>query len=295
MIKNVIIKMILGIIFTFLGVFFSNLYFSSHPLFGFPYIGQILISLLVGTIGAFLLPLLFSLIARWLRHTIFTAVSETFSQLPKRLPQREKEDKESYGEQVVLDTSAIIDGRAIDVIRLGFLPCRILVPRFILHELQHVADSTDVLKRNRGRRGLDMLDEIMKNPLASIRIIDRDYSNIKAIDAKLVRLARDIKAKIVTTDYNLNKVARVSGVQVLNVNELGNALKTIVLPGEQLKIKVIQEGKELNQGVGYLPDGTMVVVEEGGSLIGQTIEATVSRIFQTAAGKMIFVQIQQQK
>lgn len=188
----------------------------------------------------------------------------------------------------VIDTSSIIDGRIADICETGFLEGPILIPQFVLRELQHIADQTDPLRRTRGRRGLDVLDRLQKTSKAPVRIIDEDYPEIKEVDQKLIELARRKGAKIITNDYNLNKVAKLHGIEVLNVNELAQALKPVVLPGESLKIQVIREGKEPEQGVGYLEDGTMVVVEDGKRLIGQEVEITVTSVLQTPSGRIIF-------
>lgn len=188
----------------------------------------------------------------------------------------------------LLDTSVIIDGRIADVCEAGFLDGVFLVPQFILQELQHIADSPDSLKRARGRRGLDILHRIQKMSHITVRITDEDFPKIKEVDAKLVALARGHDAKVITNDFNLNKVAELQGVTVLNINELANALKPVVLPGEALKVFVIKEGKEYNQGVAYLDDGTMVVVENGRKLIGKNAEVSVTSVLQTTAGRMIF-------
>jgi uncharacterized protein YacL len=190
----------------------------------------------------------------------------------------------------IIDTSAIIDGRLVEVMRTKFLSGSIVVPDFVLEELQHVADSSDALKRARGRRGLEIVEEMKKsaNGGFSVRSTDRDD---EPVDSRLVRLAREMGASIVTTDYNLNKVAQIQGVDVLNVNELANALKPAVLPGEPLSIKVIREGREYDQGVGYLDDGTMIVVEGGRRLMGQQVEVEVTSILQSPSGKMIFTRV----
>lgn len=188
----------------------------------------------------------------------------------------------------ILDTSVIIDGRIADITKSGFLEGDLIVPGFVLEELQHIADSSDVLKRNRGRRGLDILNRIQKEPYCNVRIIEDTYSDLSEVDTKLVRLAKDINGKVVTNDYNLNKVCELHGVQVLNINELANSVKPVVLPGEELKVHVIKDGKEQGQGVGYLDDGTMIVVDGGRRYIGQTVAVLVTSVLQTAAGRMIF-------
>ncbi|MFZ5634559.1 MAG: PIN/TRAM domain-containing protein [Bacillota bacterium] len=190
----------------------------------------------------------------------------------------------------VLDTSVIIDGRIADLCESGFIEGTLLVPAFVLEELRHIADSSDLLKRNRGRRGLDILNRMRKDPLIKIQI----YENVKGledqaeVDTKLVKLSQKLNAKIVTNDYNLNKVAELHGVKVLNINELANAVKPIVLPGEEMSVQVVKDGKEAGQGVGYLDDGTMIVVDGGRKFIGQTINVVVTSVLQTAAGRMIF-------
>jgi len=189
----------------------------------------------------------------------------------------------------LVDTSAIIDGRIVDLCRTRFLEGRLLVPRFVLRELQSIADSTDPLKRTRGRRGLEMLNELRTQAHVDVRIHEEEIQGIADTDAKLVKLAQFIGAKVLTTDYNLNKVAELQGVSVLNVNELAQALRSAVLPGETLEVKPIKEGKEHNQAVAYLEDGTMVVVENGRHLIGQTVRGLVTSVLQTAAGRMVFI------
>jgi uncharacterized protein YacL len=189
---------------------------------------------------------------------------------------------------ILLDTSVIIDGRIADVSRTGFLDGTLTIPRFVLNELQHIADSSDALRRNRGRRGLDMLNKLQKDSVVPIRITDMDVEDVREVDDKLVRLAKSLKAPVLTNDFNLNKVAEIQGVRVLNINELANALRAIVLPGENMHVKLVQEGKELGQGVAYLDDGTMVVVENGKKYIGNSIDVTVTRMLQTNQGRMIF-------
>ena len=189
----------------------------------------------------------------------------------------------------VIDTSVIVDGRLAEIITAGFLEGPFIVPRFVLRELQLIADSLDSLKRTRGRRGLEVLAQLQET--TALEIDERDYTDISAVDAKLVRLARERSGKLVTNDYNLNRVAHVEGVAVLNVNELANAVKPIVLPGEELHVAIIRDGKEQHQGVGYLDDGTMIVVEHGKRLIGESIDVTVTSVLQTVAGRMIFARV----
>jgi uncharacterized protein YacL len=192
---------------------------------------------------------------------------------------------------VILDTSVIIDGRVADVSQTGFITGTLIVPRFVLDELQHIADSADVLRRNRGRRGLDILNKLQKDSRAPIEIVETDFKDIREVDSKLVSMAQEMDCPILTNDYNLNRVAELQGVKILNINELANAIKAVVLPGEILRVQIIQDGKELGQGVGYLDDGTMIVVEEGRRHINSVVEITVTRVLQTVAGRMIFGQL----
>lgn len=194
-------------------------------------------------------------------------------------------------EKIILDTSVIVDGRITDILKTGFLEARIIIPRFVLKELQQIADSTDPIKRQRGRRGLEILNNIQKDDKLTAVVNDDDFPEVKEVDAKLVRLAKLLGAKILTVDFNLNRVASIQGVKVLNINELSNALKSLVFPGEQIQIRLIKEGKEFNQAIGYLDDGTMVVVEEGRKLIGQEVKVTVTSVLQTPAGRMVFTKL----
>jgi uncharacterized protein YacL len=188
----------------------------------------------------------------------------------------------------ILDTSVIIDGRIADIVETGFVDGALVIPQFVLHELQLVADSSDSMKRNRGRRGLDVLQRIQKMPQLTIQIVEEDFPNVREVDMKLIELAKVYACKIVTNDFNLNKVAQLHGVEVLNINELANALKPVVLPGEVMRVFILKEGKEYNQGVAYLDDGTMVVVDNARKMISKTIDIAVTSVLQTTAGKMIF-------
>jgi len=189
---------------------------------------------------------------------------------------------------ILLDTSVIIDGRVADIARTGFLPGTLLIPRFVLNELQYIADSPDGLRRQRGRRGMEVLGELQKLPNILVRISDINVEGVREVDDKLVVLAKQLKCPVLTNDYNLNRVAELQGVTILNINELANAVKSVVLPGELMRINIIQEGKEVGQGVGYLDDGTMVVIENGKDFIGEYMEVHVTKVLQTAAGRMIF-------
>ena len=188
----------------------------------------------------------------------------------------------------ILDTSVIIDGRIADIVKTGFLEGILLIPSFVLEELRHIADSSDLLKRNRGRRGLDILNQISKETAITVHIHEQDFEDINEVDSKLVRLGQVLNSPLLTNDYNLNKVAELQGVKVLNINELANALKPIVLPGEEMLVQVMKEGKEPGQGVAYLDDGTMIVVDSGRRYMGQTVSVLVTSVLQTAAGRMIF-------
>jgi uncharacterized protein YacL len=194
------------------------------------------------------------------------------------------------GQHFLVDTSAIIDGRIADISEAGFIQGSLVLPRFVLDELRHIADSPDALRRNRGRRGLDILNRLQKESPVPIEITDNDYGDVQEVDSKLVKMASTLSWPIITNDFNLNRVAELEGVRVLNINQLANAVKSVVLPGEEMAIRVIQEGKEAGQGVGFLDDGTMVVVEGGKRHLNDEIEITVTRVLQTVAGRMIFAQ-----
>lgn len=205
---------------------------------------------------------------------------------------KDRDEKRSHAHQsaapVLVDTSAIIDGRIADISQTGFVSGTLLVPRFVLDELQHIADSPDTLRRNRGRRGLDMLSRLQKESIVPIEVRDIEPNGVGDVDGKLIKLAKQLSCPIITNDFNLNRVAALQGIKVLNINELANAVKSVVLPGEEMAIRIIQEGKEVGQGVGYLDDGTMVVVENGRRHLNSEIEIIVTRVLQTAAGRMIF-------
>ncbi len=197
-------------------------------------------------------------------------------------------EKSSKNTFKILDTSVIIDGRIVDIAETGFIDGAIVIPQFVLRELQLVADSSDSMKRNRGRRGLDILQRLQKMAELNVQIVEDDFPAVREVDMKLIELAKVYTCKIVTNDFNLNKVAQLHGVEVLNINELANALKPVVLPGEIMRVFILKEGKEYNQGVAYLDDGTMVVVDNARKLISKTIDITVTSVLQTTAGKMIF-------
>ncbi len=201
-------------------------------------------------------------------------------------------DSKGPGEEMILlDTSVIIDGRIADIANTHFLSSKLILPRFVLKELQLIADSSDPLKRNRGRRGLDVLNAIQSNPNIQVKIHELDFPEFNTVDAKLVKMGQVLQAKVFTNDYNLNKVAELQGVKVLNINDLANALKPVVMPGEEMEIKILKEGKEHEQGVAYLDDGTMVVVDNGKRRLGSTVKVTITSVLQTQAGRMIFAKL----
>ncbi|MCX5678364.1 MAG: PIN domain-containing protein [Candidatus Omnitrophica bacterium] len=193
---------------------------------------------------------------------------------------------------ILLDTSVIIDGRAADMLHTKFIEGRLVIPRFVLRELQQIADSQDALKRNRGRRGLDILNKLQKSTDFDVRIQEEDFPDVKEVDAKLVKLAKLLGAKVLTNDFNLNKVAELQGVTVLNINELANALRPVVLPGEVMEVRISKEGKEHNQGIAYLDDGTMIVIDNSKHLISQSVNVVVTSVLQTSAGRMIFAKLE---
>ncbi|WP_425061301.1 PIN/TRAM domain-containing protein [Sporomusa carbonis] len=243
-------------------------------------------------------PLLLSIILGYLGINVAIRKREElfnmFSTLPA-LPWLNRDSKERPKDKVsdacqakILDTSVIIDGRIADICKSGFVEGLLIIPVFVLEELQHIADSSDLLKRNRGRRGLDILNRMQKELALNVQIDNRDFEDIAEVDSKLIKLGQLLKAKIITNDYNLNKVAELQGVPVLNINELSNAVKPVVLPGEEMVVHVVKDGKEFGQGVAYLDDGTMIVVDGGKKHIGETVGVLVTSVLQTAAGRMIF-------
>jgi len=256
------------------------------------------ISLLPSPFGD-ILPFIGVLFFSYLGVAVFvTRQSDIFSVVRFALPGRsaEKGLNEQQGTRTILvDTSVIIDGRISDIARTGFLVGTLLIPRFVLNELQYIADSADNLRRQRGRRGMEVISELQKESAIPVRISDVDVEGVREVDDKLVILARQLQCPILTNDYNLNRVAELQGVPVLNVNELANAVKSVLLPGETLIVNVIQEGKEAGQGVGYLDDGTMVVVEDGSDYLSFEASVKVTKVLQTAAGRMIFARIEDEE
>ena len=268
-----------GVIGLIVGLIIANL--LTYSLSFIPFIGNYLPIILNVTLG--LLGITLGLSKR----------AESVNFYKKNIERFKKREKSSHSQLKILDTSVIIDGRIADISQTDFLEGILIIPRFVLNELQAIADSSEPLKRNRGRRGLDVLNKINKVHTNKIKIISRDYTELKTVDTKLIKLAKELDAKILTNDYNLNKLAQLENVTVLNINDLANALKSIILPGEELVTQIIKEGKESGQGVAYLDDGTMIVVENGMSNIGEKVKLTVTSILQTPAGRMIFGRIKE--
>ncbi|MDQ0163545.1 PIN/TRAM domain-containing protein [Bacillus alveayuensis] len=241
-----------------------------------------------------ILPIVLTVILGYLGFQIGNKKRDEFINLfslPNKMGKRKAsvDDEDTDKKRLkILDTSVIIDGRIADICQTGFLEGTIIIPQFVLEELQHIADSSDVLKRNRGRRGLDILNRIQKELDIKVEIYEGDFEDVQEVDSKLVKLAKIISGVVVTNDFNLNKVCELQNVPVLNINDLANAVKPIVLPGEELNVQVIKDGKEHNQGVAYLDDGTMIVVEDGRDYIGKNIDVLVTSVLQTSAGRMIF-------
>jgi uncharacterized protein YacL len=248
-------------------------------------IGSLLGYVLLRLDGGIFLFILINTLFAYLGYIIGLAWGKEMGSLP--LFRQKTRDGESTRTKI-LDTSVIIDGRIADICDAGFIEGTLIAPQFILNELQHIADSSDPLKRARGRRGLDILNKLQKNPNVKIEITEMDFPKIKEVDSKLIALARETSADILTNDFNLNKIAQIQGVNVLNINQLANAVKPIVLPGESMTVTIARQGKERGQGVAYLDDGTMVVVEQGESLLNQNTDVVVTSILQTPAGRMIF-------
>jgi len=221
----------------------------------------------------------------------FVINNDDIALLDKLVLERPEDGKERGVSYKILDTSVIIDGRIADICDTGFIEGILVIPNFVLNELQMIADSADSIKRNRGRRGLDILNKMQKDQSIMVKISDIDFPEISEVDAKLVKLAKVMKAMVITNDFNLNKVAEFHGVRVLNINQLSNALKPIVLPGEEMRVSLIKEGKDPNQAIGYLDDGTMVVVENGRRRLNNEVDVTVTSVLQTTAGRMIFARL----
>ncbi|MDM5227882.1 PIN/TRAM domain-containing protein [Cytobacillus sp. NJ13] len=244
---------------------------------------------ILNTVAPMVLTLLFGYLGFQVGFKKRDELLSLFSSKKKKSSEEELEPEAAPKKSLkILDTSVIIDGRIADICQTGFLEGTIVIPQFVLEELQHIADSSDVLKRNRGRRGLDILNRIQKELSINVEIYEGDFEEIQEVDSKLVKLAKLTNGVVVTNDFNLNKVCELQKVAVLNINDLANAVKPVVLPGEEMKVQVIKDGKEQNQGIAYLDDGTMIVVEEGRNYIGKHIDVLVTSVLQTSAGRMIF-------
>lgn len=297
----------LGAVFFLVGFNLSlTTFFRENPIFGVRFLAEILISLASAAFGFHTVPIIISRTQRWVERFIASVVSKIvadfWEQQSKRMQQakrnrqrskkqatRDKKIKEKFKNAIFVDTSVLIDGRILDVVKTGFVDSCLVVPQQVLDELHVISDSTDSIRRNRGRRGLDVLNGLKKNvQLEIFKVSKKENRSVKDADKVLISLAKRYKAKLMTLDFNLNKVANASGVSVLNINELTNAVKTVVLPGETLKVTIVQKGKEKNQGVGYLEDGTMIVVEGAAKKVGMEVEVKVFRVIQTQAGRMIF-------
>ncbi len=270
-------KVVAGTLGLVLGLFAAALLsISLFRLPGWPgEFAPVVLSVFLGTLGMFLMLLRERDVSQFLpeRYRRGGAVGRGFS-----------------GGRFLMDTSAIIDGRIADISKTGFVYGTMVIPRFVLDELRHIADSSDSLRRTRGRRGLEMLNKLRKDSDVPIQILDEDVPEVPEVDGKLVMMAKNMRAPIMTTDFNLNRVAELQGVKVLNVNELANAMKPVVIPGEEMMVRVIQEGKEMGQGVAFLDDGTMVVIEGGKKYINSHLDVSITRVLQTAAGRIIFAQ-----
>lgn len=293
MVFQTAVRVILGVAFAGVGYFLVEILLPPLNLFGSTHALPTIVAFALGAVGVFLIPAISALARKFFFNFVRILAKELQEQIHfPRFTRGESENAKAkkYPNPMLLDTSAIIDGRILEIAKTSFLDGTILIPRFILGELQHIADSAEVLRRNRGRRGFEIIDELKKiGDGLRVEVVELDLSRVKKADDKLVQLGKKLHAKIITTDYNLNRVSRISGVKILNVNELANSIRAVVLPGEAMTVKIVQQGKEKDQGVGYLPDGTMIVVEGGGHLLGKTIDTEVSRIFQTVAGRMVFV------
>lgn len=281
-------RILSGLFGAIVGIVLVRQYLSDLALFGQIRFERIVAALAFGAFGFFLVPMLTEIIRTWSVILASRVATEVVRQMHALSRSRTARKEKQWVNPLVLDTSAIIDGRLLDIANTGFLVGTLIVPKSILTELHTIADSSDTIRRKRGRRGLDVLSALKKVKHVQV-VITADTLDGDTVDQKVIALAKAVRGRIVTTDFNLNKVAQVQGVAVLNVNQLANAVKTPVIPGEQITIKVITLGKSPEQGIGYLEDGTMIVVENGARLIGQEITADVARVIQTMAGRMLFV------
>ena len=302
---KLVVRIIYAVIFFGLGfLVFRNVFFKELPFFGYHTAAEILGGVGFAAFGFFIFPLILMFLKYWIEALVIAAVSKVVSdfwdmqskriQQARREKQRLKADEKSIREKqeldnaILLDTSVLIDGRVLDVVKAGFLDRPFVVTQNVMNELQMLADNKNKVKRSRGRMGLDVIKELKKR--VNVIVPDIKTKN-KDVDVTLVEYAKEKKIKLMTMDFNLNKVAKVSGITVLNINDLVNALKTVLLPGERFGVKIVQEGKEKKQGIGYLNDGTMVIVEDGIEKVGQDVEAVVIKVIQSSAGKIVFGEI----
>lgn len=301
-ILKILIRIALALLFLILGFEFSNtLFFRENPLFGIPFLAEVLISVCSAFIGFYYIPILGKRVKNWLETLVVKTVSDIVSnfweQQNKRIQharrdkqkqkaqENERKMREQISNGILLDTSVLIDGRILDLVKTGFVDNLLVIPTFVINELHLISDSEETLKRQKGRRGLDVINDLKK----ITKVLTPTFTNKNnGVDTDLVKYAKQYKIKLMTLDFNLNKVAQASGLRVLNLNELANAVKIAILPGEKLNVKIVQEGKEKQQGVGYLEDGTMLVVEGAKQMVGEEVLTKVSRVIQTNAGKMIF-------
>lgn len=281
---NDIILAVLGLI---IGLIIANLLISPIARF---LTGNTVLSA-IGSSLAFIVNIVFATLGIDITLKKKEELYNVFTFLKRFGKEKRRGEKVGVSQPKILDTSVIIDGRILDILKTGFLEGPILIPSFVLEELRHIADSSDNLKRARGRRGLDILNLIQKELPLTVEIVEKNFDNIQEVDSKLLKLCQIYNGKIITNDFNLNKVAEVQGVPVLNINELANAVKPIVIPGEEMNIHIIKDGKEAGQGVAYLDDGTMIVVEGGKKYVGEVVDVVVTSVLQTAAGRMIFAKL----
>jgi uncharacterized protein YacL len=317
-----LVRIILGIVFFILGFTFSNdIYFDKYPLFNTPFLAEFLISTVTALMGYYLIPKFFVIIKHWIQKVIFDAVTnivtDFWEQQAERMREARKEreaKKEAAKEEeeqakeeerkakeeelrkelqgsIVLDTSILVDGRILDIAKTGFITCGLIIPEFVIDELHKLSDSKDGLKRRKGRRGLDLIKALKKDKKVDVRITDGFEVLEEGVDKSLVEYAKKYNVRLMTLDFNLNKVASVSDVKVLNLNDLANSLRMKFLPGEELDIKLVDEGQEKNQGVGYLEDGMMIIVENAKEKVGEKVHVRVKKNLQGSAGRMIFAEL----
>lgn len=295
---STILRIVLAIVFALIAFIFTEV-IPDIPPFNRIFL-RVVITVWFGLMGYGLFPDLARMMTAATLHMFNTFVSRVTNEIMSQMMRLQSQNPlqgaftssspiggVSLSQPIIIDTSALIDGRILDIAKTSFMYGTVLIPTFVLTELQQVSDSSDYIKRTRGRRGFEIIDELKKIKGIRVEVWDREVA-AKAVDDKLIKLAKSLKGRIITTDYNLNRVASVTGVTVLNINDLANALKTVAVPGEPLKIKMLHIGKDPKQAVGYLPDGTMVVLENGADLVGQEITMEVTRLLQASAGKMIF-------